>query len=253
MLGAVDRHRQLLAGRSPWSPAPPGFPRAAVRRLGWLANPRANLMAALVVLWGVRLTWNFRAQGRLPPWRRGSPSWPEVRRALGPIGFQALNLTFIAPFQNLLLLPLALPTYARLARGARSRSARSTSWPRRPSSLRLGEAIADQQQWRFQCAKRAGGDAATAGFSAAASSGYSRHPNFFCEIASVVVLLPLRRRRHSPAAGSPATSPAPRCSPCSSRARPTSPSASRSASTPTTHYQRTTSRLVPWWPRPAGL
>ncbi|MFN8644172.1 MAG: DUF1295 domain-containing protein [Candidatus Binatia bacterium] len=163
-----------------WSLAPPFYALLFAAWAGW-ADPRLNLMALLATLWGARLTYNFARKGG---YRRGGEDhrWPEVRRALGPIGFQVLNATFIAPSQNLLLLLLAVPAYV----------AGQAATPLTPLDgaaaaafllFWLGEAIADQQQWRFQRAKRAGGTAASAGFLTSGLFRYSRHPNFFCELA----------------------------------------------------------------------
>lgn len=163
-----------------WSLAPPGYALLFAAWSGW-ADPRLNIMAALATLWGARLTYNFARKGG---YRRGGEDhrWPEVRRALGPVGFQILNATFIAPFQNLLLLLLALPAHVAGQAAAplggldgAAAAAFLVFW--------LGEAIADQQQWRFQCAKQAGGPAAAAGFLTTGLFRYSRHPNFFCELA----------------------------------------------------------------------
>jgi len=149
------------------------------------ADARLGLMTVLVGLWGVRLTWNFARKGG---YRRGGEDyrWPAVRRWLGPVGFQLLNATFIAPFQNLVLLLLAAPAYvAWQARGtplgpldALAASAFVVFW--------VGEAIADQQQWRFQSDKRvrrARGASIDAEFLTTGLFRYSRHPNFFCEQA----------------------------------------------------------------------
>jgi len=162
-----------------WSLAPPLY---ALLFAGWagFAVPRLNLMAALAVLWGARLTWNFARKGG---YRRGGEDhrWPEVRRTLGPVWFQVLNLTFIAPFQNLLLLLLALPAYVAWRVGPTPLTWLDLAAATAFVVFWLGEAVADQQQWHFQSAKRAG--AATPGFISSGLFRYSRHPNFFCEIA----------------------------------------------------------------------
>jgi steroid 5-alpha reductase family enzyme len=147
------------------------------------ADPRLDLMAALSFLWGARLTYNF---GRKGGYRRGGEDyrWPYLRERLGPMWFQALNATFVAPFQNLLLLLLALPAYV--------------AWQARtPLSILdglvavlflvfwLGEAVADEQQWRFQSAKaahRRSGMPVPSEFLTTGLFRYSRHPNFFCEL-----------------------------------------------------------------------
>lgn len=166
-----------------WSILPVLYVLHFAARAGF-ADPRLDLMAALSVLWGARLTYNFARKGG---YRKGGEDyrWPYLRERLGPVWFQALNATFVAPFQNLLLVLLALPAYA--------------AW-REPAPLTfldglaavlflvfwLGEAVADEQQWRFQNAKAAlarRGAPVEAEFLTAGLFRYSRHPNFFCEQA----------------------------------------------------------------------
>jgi steroid 5-alpha reductase family enzyme len=147
------------------------------------ADARLVLMTVLAVLWGVRLTWNFARKGG---YRRGGEDyrWLEIRRWLGPVGFQVLNAAFISPFQNALLLLLAAPAYvAWQAQGTPCGPLDAVAavtflvfW--------AGEAIADQQQWHFQSAKRAcraRGERVDAEFLTTGLFRYSRHPNFFCE------------------------------------------------------------------------
>ena len=165
-----------------WSIAPPLY---VCWFAGWarFADPRLDLMLALSLLWGARLTWNFARKGG---YRRGDEDyrWPELRRRLGPFSFQAFNATFVAPFQNVLLLLLALPAYvAWRGRGvpygwidALATAAFLLFW--------VGEAVADQQQWRFQQEKkerRARAEPVSAEFLTGGLFRYSRHPNFFCE------------------------------------------------------------------------
>lgn len=147
------------------------------------ANARLVLMTVLAGLWGLRLTWNFARKGG---YRHGGEDyrWPAVRRRLGPVGFQLLNAIFIAPFQNLLLLLLAAPAWVaaqspEAALGPLDALAGGTFlvfW--------VGEAVADQQQWRFQSAKRMRreqGAPIEAEFLTDGLFRYSRHPNFLCE------------------------------------------------------------------------
>ncbi len=167
-----------------WSIAPPAYVAYFAGFAGW-TDARLNLMAALTALWGARLTYNFARKGG---YRRGSEDyrWPELRRLLAPTGFQLLNATFIAPYQNLLLLLIALPAYV--------------AWQERGGPLGLldylaagaflaflvGETIADQQQWRFQSGKQARaarGEPGGLGFVTTGLFRFSRHPNFACEMA----------------------------------------------------------------------
>jgi len=167
-----------------WSLAPPVYVLHFAAHAAF-ADARLNLMATLATAWGARLTYNFARKGG---YRRGGEDyrWPELRRRIGPVAFQVLNVTFIAPLQNVLLLLLAAPAYAAWqARGAAlvpvdglAATAFTLCW--------IGEAVADQQQWRFQSAKeesRRRGEPLAEGFLSTGMFRYSRHPNFFCEQA----------------------------------------------------------------------
>ncbi|MEM7437435.1 MAG: DUF1295 domain-containing protein, partial [Myxococcota bacterium] len=148
-------------------------------------DPRLNLMAILVTIWGVRLTYNYARKGGYAPGGEDY-RWEEVQARIGPVGFQLLNATFIAPLQNLLLLAITLPSYmAYLHIGT----------PLGPLDflaagafliLFAGETVADEQQWRFQTEKhahKAEGLPVSAEFLTTGLFRYSRHPNFFCEQA----------------------------------------------------------------------
>jgi steroid 5-alpha reductase family enzyme len=167
-----------------WSLAPPLYVFHFAAHVGF-GDARLDLMLALTLAWGARLTYNFARKGG---YRRGGEDyrWPELRRRVGPVAFQLLNATFIAPAQNLLLLLLAAPAYAAwLARGA-SLSALDAVAAAAFTLFWIGEAVADEQQWRFQAAKQARrerGEAVGGEFLSAGLFRYSRHPNFFCEQA----------------------------------------------------------------------
>lgn len=148
-------------------------------------DARLGLMSLLTILWGVRLTYNLARKGG---YRRGSEDyrWPVLRERMGPVRFQIFNVLFIALFQNILLLLLAGPAYL--------------AWSHRHQPLMYldllatagfllflaGQTIADEQQWRFQQAKRealARGEPVDPPFLTRGLFRYSRHPNFFCELA----------------------------------------------------------------------
>ncbi len=167
-----------------WSIAPPVYV-CIFAAHAHFADARLDVMALLTVLWGMRLTYNF---GRKGGYRRGGEDyrWPELRRILGPVRFQVLNATFIAPYQNLLLLLIALPAY--VAWQARGTPLNALDYLAAGAFLvfLVGETVADQQQWRFQCAKqakKARGEPVEAEFLTTGLFRYSRHPNFFCEQA----------------------------------------------------------------------
>jgi steroid 5-alpha reductase family enzyme len=161
-----------------WSLAPIGY-------VAWFASraphePRLLLMLLLTTAWGIRLTYNFARKGG---YRLQSEDyrWPILRERFGPLKFQLFNATFIAPFQNLLILGFTLPAWSALERPA----------PLGVTDLAAallfllflaGETIADQQQWSFHRDK-ARGVAIAQPFLTTGLFRYSRHPNFFCEMA----------------------------------------------------------------------
>ncbi len=167
-----------------WSISPPLF---AVHFAGYVgfADARLNLMAALAVLWGVRLTYNFARKGGYQPGGEDY-RWEEIQEKIGPAWFQVLNATFLAPFQNFLLMLIVVPSYA-----AYRFAGNPLNWLDYAAAAAfvlffLGETIADEQQWRFQTAKHeaiARGETPESGFITTGLFRYSRHPNFFCEQA----------------------------------------------------------------------
>jgi steroid 5-alpha reductase family enzyme len=147
------------------------------------ADARVNLITALVTAWGVRLTFNFARKGGYKPGGEDY-RWAVLRQRLGPAGFQVFNLTFIAPFQNVLLLLIATPVVA-----AAQHPTPLGAIDAALAALFLGflavETIADAQQWRFQEAKAARKARGEAGpdFCTTGLVRFSRHPNFFSEVA----------------------------------------------------------------------
>ncbi len=158
--------------------------------LGWFAaaarfaDPRLDLMFALSVLWGARLTHNFARKGGYR-WANEDYRWAVLKERFGPVGFQLFNATFIAPFQNALLLAITLPAVTAAA------SPSPLSWRDALAAggfllFLAGETIADNQQWRFHEAKQkkiAAGEPVDEPFLRTGFFAWSRHPNFFCEMA----------------------------------------------------------------------
>jgi steroid 5-alpha reductase family enzyme len=167
-----------------WSLVPPLYACHFAARAGFV-DARLNVIALLVVLWGARLTFNFARKGG---YRRHGEDyrWAELRQRLGPVWFQVLNATFVAPYQNLLLLLIVLPAYIAWQARGMPLNALDGAAAVAFVVLLLGETVADQQQWRFQCAKQsrtAAGEPVRAEFVTSGLFRYSRHPNFFCEQA----------------------------------------------------------------------
>ena len=167
-----------------WSITPVLF---AVHFAGYAGfnDARLNLMAALAVLWGVRLTYNFARKGG---YKRGGEDyrWEEVQEKIGPMWFQVLNATFIAPFQSYLLLLIVVPSYMAYRFIGTPLNALDYAAAIAFVAFFIGETVADEQQWKFQTAKYAAiarGETPEVGFITTGLFRYSRHPNFFCEQA----------------------------------------------------------------------
>ena len=165
-----------------WSICPPIY----CIWVAWAADfdsARLNLMAALVTLWGARLTFNFVRKGGY--WKGGEDyRWETVKERTGPVGFQVLNATFIAPGQMILIWWFTAPIHT------------AWQWQDAPFTwmdaalgalfltFLIGETVADEQMWAFQQDKQRklqnGEDAEP--FLRTGLYRYSRHPNYFCEL-----------------------------------------------------------------------
>lgn len=139
---------------------------------------RLLLMAVLVTAWAARLTFNFARKGGYSGME--DYRWAILRGRMKPWQFQLFNLFFIEIYQNALLVAISLPALMAWANPTRL-----TGWDIVFAAvfvlLLLGETVADQQQWRFQEAKRRAGGALEPGFVTTGLFRFSRHPNFFCE------------------------------------------------------------------------
>lgn len=165
-----------------WSIAPPLYVVyfAVVAR-----DERLAVMAAITLLWGARLTFNFARKGG---YAKGGEDyrWAYVKSRMSPWQYQVFNVLFIAGFQNALLLAIALPAWAALTHKKAPFGAADAALAALFLALLAGETVADEQQWRFQRDKKAKkdrGEPVTEGFLTKGLFAWSRHPNFFCEQA----------------------------------------------------------------------
>ncbi|MDR5700795.1 DUF1295 domain-containing protein [Agromyces aerolatus] len=166
-----------------WSIAPIAY--AWILASGGGFEPRLVLMAVLVTLWGIRLTFNFWRKGGYRPGTGEDYRWAVLRGRMPGWAFALFNVGFISIYQNALILAFCLPVFTASHSGV----------PLGPWDLTLavvflallaGETIADQQQWRFhqwKAAERAAGRAPQPGFLQTGLFRFSRHPNFFFEQA----------------------------------------------------------------------
>ena len=166
-----------------WSLCPPTYCLIVAAQADF-ASPRLNLMAFLITLWGLRLTFNYARKGGYS--KDGEDyRWVAIRKKCGPVGFQLLNFAFIAPGQMLIVWLFASPMH------------QAWTWRETPLTfldgiatvallvLFIGEWVADEQMWRFQKHKKrkiAAGEEVAEPFITTGLFAYSRHPNFFCEL-----------------------------------------------------------------------
>lgn len=157
-------------------------------------EPRLVLMAILVSLWGIRLTYNFSRRGgySIKFWSGEEDyrwavlrSKPEFRAKWKWIFF---NLFFISLYQMGLILMFTLPIL-------KSMNGRDLAWIDIAISMLFIlflslEAIADQQQWNYQNEKKRFKDAGSEipelyrqGFISTGLWGRVRHPNYTSELA----------------------------------------------------------------------
>ena len=157
-----------------------------------------------------RLTFNY--------WRKGGYTigsedyrWEILRKHIPPPLFFVFNVTFISLAQSLLLFAITTPTYVLLLASRISADPPTTTAPLEPWALDdfltcyamvglvLVSAVADQQQWWFQEAKKSYQKTAKVpsgyrqadldrGFNTEGLWSYSRHPNFAAEQAVWVAL-----------------------------------------------------------------
>lgn len=180
LLGVATREHSWVDRA--WSITPFGY----VGFFAWradFADPRLNLMFALSLAWGLRLTYNFARKGG---YAKGGEDyrWLVLKAKLTPWQWQLFAFVFVAGYQNFLLYLIALPAWLAL-RGAQPLGPIDAVAAVGFSVALVLETVADQQQWRFQESKRAAREAKRphAHFLTSGLFRYSRHPNFFAEQA----------------------------------------------------------------------
>ena len=173
-----------------WSIMPIIYAWCTAQHFGF--EPRLVLMAALVTLWGLRLTYNFSRRGGYS-WKfwQGEQDyrWAEVRKRPGFGGkwaWMLFNLAFISLYQMGLILLFTLPI-VKAGEGA------ALGWLDALLAtlfviLVIVQANADNQQLKFQQHKYrlidAGADLPTVyadGFIRSGLWAKVRHPNYACE------------------------------------------------------------------------
>jgi steroid 5-alpha reductase family enzyme len=152
------------------------------------SNARLIVMAVLVSVWGLRLTYNFARKGGysgVEDYR-----WAVLRASMTKWQFQLFNIFFIVIYQNILLVLITLPA---LTAYDHPTPIRATDWLLAILFLlcTLGETIADQQQWDFHVWKLSEVSSVRTPSTRFLQTGlfrWSRHPNYFFELAQWWVL-----------------------------------------------------------------
>lgn len=159
-------------------------------------TPRLWIMTFLVVMWGFRLSYNFYRKGgyNIIPWKGEEDyRWKIMRensKLKGRIRFGLFNLFFISLYQNIIILLFSAP----LLMAAKYRSSGLNLTDIIVASLMLLfiviEAVADNQQYRFQKLKRRTdrpeglySESLKNGFLSEGLWRFVRHPNFISEQA----------------------------------------------------------------------
>ena len=166
-----------------WSLLPPVY-LWVFAAAGGLTDPRLVLMAGLGTLWGLRLTLNFARKGGYRPGGEDY-RWAALRRRLSPRRFALFNAAFISGYQNVLLLLITLPAWVALTHPQTVFGAADVVAAALFVLFLAGESIADQQQWDFQRSRAVlrAHEGTDPGFLRTGLFRFSRHPNYFCEIA----------------------------------------------------------------------
>jgi len=147
--------------------------------------------AALVTIWGIRLTFNFARKGGykgLEDYR-----WIYLRKKIAnPVLWQLFNFSFICIVQSSLFVLFTFPVYSLTF--ITPESLPVLFWVLVAIGLALIclEFVSDQQQWNFHTAKKAAADQRKypAKYSVDVKNGFlskglfalSRHPNYFYEL-----------------------------------------------------------------------
>ncbi|KAI9881075.1 MAG: hypothetical protein M1830_008233 [Pleopsidium flavum] len=166
-----------------------------------LPTQRLDTLLAFSTVWSLRLTYNY--------WRKGGYSigsedyrWAILKEKINPALFFVFNVVFISLAQSVLLFSVTTPTYILLL------AARLTANEYRTADLIFSRALvglvllaffADQQQWKYQSAKKEYQASAKVppkfhredldrGFNVSGLWSWSRHPNFAAEQTIWVVL-----------------------------------------------------------------
>lgn len=156
--------------------------------------PRLLLMAVLVSIWGLRLTFNFARKGAYQ-WKFWAGiedyRWQILKQKPefnAPWKWSLFNLFFISIYQNILILLFTLPSLVALQYSDQAIGWEDYLIGMFMCGFIIFESIADQQQWKYQTEKQKLIESAEIfnrnfekGFLDKGLWSLSRHPNYFAE------------------------------------------------------------------------
>ncbi len=166
-----------------WTICPPIYCLMVAADSGF-SSARVNIMTLLVAAWGARLTFNNARKGGFSIGGEDY-RWKVVRERLGPVKFQILNLTFVAPGQMLIIWLFTSPMHQAWVGRDRPLSSLDAVAIALFVVLLVMEAINDGHMWKFQQDKKRNIEAdepVTQPFVTSGFFKYCRHPSYFCEM-----------------------------------------------------------------------
>jgi len=157
-------------------------------------SPRAYIMAALVTIWGLRLSYNFYRKGgySIIPWKGAEDyRWKVMREApalKGRLRFGLFNLLFISFYQHVLILLFSSPILMAAIYQDKSLTLIDLFAALLMMIFIITESIADNQLYRFHKEKQKKvkekdfySVSVNKGFMTEGAWKYVRHPNFVSE------------------------------------------------------------------------
>ena len=168
---------------------------------GWFTaaavpTPRVILMASLVTVWGMRLSYNFYRKGgyNIIPWKGEEDyRWSIMRETnmlKGRFRFGIFNLLFISFYQNIVIFMFSSPLLLAAIFPDKELTAIDLLAGILMLVFIITESIADNQQFRFHAEKKNPGNSGnlykksvSKGFLSEGLWKYVRHPNFTSEQA----------------------------------------------------------------------
>ncbi len=148
------------------------------------SSTRLNIMTVLVLAWGARLTFNYARKGGF---QAGGEDyrWKVIQEQLGPVKFQILNFTFVAPGQMLVVWLFTSPVHQVWLGQEQPLNFLDVIAITLFVILFIIEALTDAQMWAFQQEKKRkinAGEAVLAPFITDGFFKYCRHPSYTCEM-----------------------------------------------------------------------